>query len=62
MPYDDLEGGMGDARQVQEGDVYLIHLVVQQKLTQQYKAIICQFKKLILKRYSGEDYFISLKS
>ena len=33
MRCDDLEGGMGDARQVQEGDVYLIHFVVQKLLS-----------------------------
>ena len=43
MPYDDSRGG----REAQEACVYiwLIHAVVQQKLTRHCKAIILQFKR-----------------
>ena len=53
MLYDDLEGwDREDGREVQEGGdmgiyvcIWLIHFVVQQKLTQHCKTIILQLKK-----------------
>ena len=49
MRYEDLEGG-GRGREAQREGMYvhrqLIHFVIRQKLTQHWKVIILQFKKV----------------
>ena len=48
-------GGMGET-EVQAGrEGWYIHFMVQQKLTQNYKAIIFQFKKKSQKMYNASE-------